>query len=84
MWCYQGQQRCGYWDLTSLDEHSSLSPTERFVPPRWTRSCWTVNRGCWQWMPSAGLWRKPVAMWGPQQLLQRHHQQGRQEPKHWR
>uniref|UniRef100_A0A915JCW6 Uncharacterized protein n=1 Tax=Romanomermis culicivorax TaxID=13658 RepID=A0A915JCW6_ROMCU len=34
-------------------------------------------------MPSAALWRKQVAMRGPQQLLPRHRQRRQQEPKHW-
>uniref|UniRef100_A0A915L957 Uncharacterized protein n=1 Tax=Romanomermis culicivorax TaxID=13658 RepID=A0A915L957_ROMCU len=35
------KNHCGYWEPTSLDERSSLSPMELFVPPQWTRSCWT-------------------------------------------
>uniref|UniRef100_A0A915JH06 Uncharacterized protein n=1 Tax=Romanomermis culicivorax TaxID=13658 RepID=A0A915JH06_ROMCU len=82
-WCYQRQRHWGYWDPMLLDERSSLSPTELFTPPQWTRSCRTVNRHRRQWTPSATLWNKQVATRGPQQLLRHHHQQRQQEPKHW-
>uniref|UniRef100_A0A915HX14 Uncharacterized protein n=1 Tax=Romanomermis culicivorax TaxID=13658 RepID=A0A915HX14_ROMCU len=50
-WSYRRQRRCKNWDPTLLDKPSSLSLTELFAPPEWTRSCWMVNRCRRQWTP---------------------------------
>uniref|UniRef100_A0A915IHE2 Uncharacterized protein n=1 Tax=Romanomermis culicivorax TaxID=13658 RepID=A0A915IHE2_ROMCU len=57
-WCYRRQLPLGYWDPMLLEERSSLSRRELFAPPRWKRSCWTVNHHQRRWTPSAGLWNK--------------------------